>query len=391
MNFAVSFLESVHARFLVLDGYRSDGVQHSKLREVAYMKKQTSCCTSCCQFLTVRSMTVQIYSTENKVCGIDWYEVCPWSLEQYQKAASHLEFLTSVQDKISASHGLSADEVMILINKKYYYAGGNARWMFSMSQDELLAEIDLQLAGVYNVEELLRGRVTCAVSGNHLLVRYKSGQRFTKFVISKFVTSLLLSNCEAAVYKIMYSMAMQQVNPSFLGWVVEFDFISQLRQCSVEGKKFLFVNPRKSESRTEWSVPDVVDFNPDSEFCPSDIPVGTWLKPVKWNQEGYDLVCYLCEEGKHFLCFVQVTNAVEHVVNLQHFQRLVVKASRILQVTLGVEVIVVSPAKTYITIPTKITIKNRESLNSLKIGSTDAEWIGLNADASIKYFYFQRQ
>jgi hypothetical protein len=73
------------------------------------------------------------------------------------------------------------------------------------------------------------------------------------------------------------------------------------------------------------------------------------------------LGCYLREEGRHFLCFIQVMNlnAVEHVANLQHFQRLVVKTSRILQVTLGVEVIVVSPAKTYITSPTKITIKNR--------------------------------
>ena len=389
MDLAVSFLESFDARFLVLDGYRRDGVQHSKLREVAFMKKQTSVC----QFLTVRSMAVKIYSTENKICGIGWYEVCPWSLEQYQKAASYPEFLTIVQSKLSASNGLSAGEVMMLIEKKYYYAGGNARWMFSMSQEELLAEIDVQFAGVSNVEDLLRGRVgvTSAVSSNHLLVRYKSGQRFTVFIISKFVASLLLSGSETAVYKIMYSMAMQQANPSFLGWVVEFDFISQLRQCAVEGKKFLFVNEQNSEARTEWSVSDVVDFDPDSEFRPSDIPVGTWLQPVKWDQEGYDLVSYFFKEEKHFLCFVQVTNAVEHVANLQHFQRLVVKASRILQVRLGVEIIVVSPAKKYVKIPTKIIIKNRESLNSFKIASTDAEWNGLNVDASIKYLYFERR
>ena len=62
-------------------------------------------------------MAGKIYSTENKVCGIGWYEVCPWSLEQYQKAASYPEFLISVRSKLSASNGHSADEIMMLIQK----------------------------------------------------------------------------------------------------------------------------------------------------------------------------------------------------------------------------------------------------------------------------------
>ncbi len=139
-----------------------------------------------------------------------------------------------------------------------------------MSHEELLANIDSQLAGVTDVEQLLRGRtdVTDAESSNHLLVRYKSGKRFAVFVISKYVVSLLLSGCDASIYDIMYSMAIQQSNLSFLGWIAEYDFISQLKQCAVEGKKFLFLNGKYSESRTEWIVPGVVNFDPDSAVCP---------------------------------------------------------------------------------------------------------------------------
>ena len=115
---------------------------------------------------------------------------------------------------------------------------------------------------------------------------------------------------------------------------------------------------------------------------------------MKWNEEGYDLVRYMFEEGRHFLCFVQVTNAVEHIADLQYFHRLAVKASRILNVRLGVEIIVVSPVKTYLKNPTKILIKNRDSLNSFKLGSTESEWsqwTGVNVESCIKYLYFQRQ
>ena len=147
-----------------------------------------------------------------------------------------------------------------------------------------------------------------------------------------------------------------------------------------------------NEAITKWTVPALIDFDPDSAFSKSDMPVGIWLKPVKWNQEGYDLVryCFNPRSKKHYLCFVQVTDAVDHTANMRHFKSLVFKASKILGSPLGVEIIVVSPAfrATY---PTKIKITNQQMLKRWKIGSTDTDWTAQNMDSSIRYLYFMRQ
>ncbi len=139
-------------------------------------------------------------------------------------------------------------------------------------------------------------------------------------------------------------------------------------------------------------MPALIEFDPDSEFSKSDMPVGVWLKPEKWNQERYDLVSHCSDPNniKHYLCFVQVTDAVNKTIDLRYIQRLALKASKILDIRLGVEIIVVSPA-CHSKTQTKIKALNVCMLNNWKIGSTDIEWTTRNIDLSIKYLYFKRQ
>jgi hypothetical protein len=388
----VMFLKSIDTRFVILDGYCSDRVMfHQKLSEAAYSKR----IESISQFIRVHSMAVKLRLEENRIYGICWFEIFPWSLEQYLAAISKKTFLTSVLSKLSLQSNLSEAEVIDVVKKKYHFAGGSARWMFSLSQEELLANIYLHLARVPNVKHLLNGVVgdNSAASSNHLMVRYKSGNGYhdASFIISKFVVSLLLFSCRRSVFKVMYDMFIHQVNPSFLGWVTEFDFIWQLKQCAVDMKNFIFVSGNNNEAIV-WSVPALIEFDPDSAFSKLDMPVGTWLKPVKWSQEGYALVCHCFnpQSKKHYLCFVQVTDAVDHTANLVHFQCLAFKARKILGFSLGVEIIVVSPAYCAKN-PTKIKITNAHMLKQWKIGSTDTDWTAQNMDSSIKYLYFARQ
>ena len=179
----VMFVKSIDTRFVVLDGYLSDNsIYHLQLSQAAYLKR----IRSISQVMTVRSIAVKLRLQENKIYGIVWSEVFPWSLEQYLAAVSDSEFLKSVLSKLSSQTNLSKAQVIDIVKKKYHYAGGSARWMFSMSQEELLANIYLHLAAVPNVKHLLNGvvRDDGAASRNHLIVRYKSRNGFAAFIIS---------------------------------------------------------------------------------------------------------------------------------------------------------------------------------------------------------------
>jgi hypothetical protein len=388
-----SLLKSdIAPRFIILDGWQSllDPVSAS-LRGYAFLKRDDD---PSCQTITVTSMSVKRNPTIENIVKIAVREVGPWSLEQYRAACSHSPFFDSIKCKLSDGVGAATNEE--LIERKFHYAGGSARWMFSVTQKELVDIIAVHIARVPNVHSLFSGVVgeNSAGSINHLMCRYKEGSTYRVFMTSKFVASQLMSQCESSVYKVVYALASHQANPAFLGWIVEIDLISQMRQCSIQRKKFEFVHVHGTadSDRNTWSVPQIVDFDPDSNFNASDMTQGSWLKPVKWNQEAYDLVGLFrdSQDTNFYLRFVQITNADEHTANLQVFQQLAAKAARALGCEVGVEIFVVSPAIRAAS-PTKIKIKNNRALESFSIGSTDTKWKGDEIEKAIHFLFFNQQ
>ena len=332
----------------MLDGCRSNeprGLRESAFRNVLSQKALGHNS----QLIFVLSMAEKRRAEDDKVNRIRSFEVGPWTLEQQLEACRHPNFLEFVQAVLprsstasaaaaaDAGAGAGADaagsriqrvlspEIEELIIEKHYYAGCNARWMFANTMEEMLADILYYLESVSDKQALLNGYVgtSSPQASNHLMVRFKSGDRFKVFPASKYIASQVLSSCNAAVYRIAYDLATSHANPAFLGWVVEFDFIAQLKER--KGRKFDFVSKEGKISSISWDVKDVIDFDPRSALNDSTMPPGTWLKPGKWNQEGYDLTGLFCDSvsGKRYLRFVQITNAVDHTTNLAHFKLLI--------------------------------------------------------------------
>jgi hypothetical protein len=143
------------------------------------------------------------------------------------------------------------------------------------------------------------------------------------------------------------------------------------------------------DGEVECTVPGVQGFDPDSSFELSVLPVGTWLKPVKWNQEGsYDLVGLFKNSlvEIHHLHFVQISNASAHYADLKHFLTLAVKGAK-LCMEVGVEIVVVSPVGKS---PTVIILKNDNLLNEIRVDPTQNRWLS-SADTLISRYYFQQQ
>mmetsp|Transcript_1099 Transcript_1099/g.2366 ORF Transcript_1099/g.2366 Transcript_1099/m.2366 type:complete len:150 (-) Transcript_1099:1155-1604(-) len=149
--------------------------------------------------MTVSSMSVKRYPTVEDIMKIAVWEVGPWSLEQYRAACSFSPFFESVRRKLN--DGVRTAPWEELIERRFHYAGGNARWMFSVTQKELVDIIAIHIAQVPNVQSLFSGvvRENSTESINHLMFRYKEGSTYRVFTTSKFVASQLLSQCESSV------------------------------------------------------------------------------------------------------------------------------------------------------------------------------------------------
>jgi hypothetical protein len=111
-----------------------------------------------------------------------------------------------------------------------------------------------------------------------------------------------------------------QDNPSFLGWIIEFYFISQLKACAQKSPASL-TPTQVGGSDVTWPVHGVITFDPDKML---EIPLNVWLQPVKWNQESCDWpeLSKMKEGGPGgqwtYLSFVQITMGQIHKANIQH-------------------------------------------------------------------------
>ena len=394
---ANTLLRTVEVKFIVLDGYRStDDIRIKALKESAYLNLRSG---RKMKIIAVMSLAYTRSAADNLALGIKTIEVGPWTLDEQIQACRDPNFLMSVKEKLENQGGsLDADGVADLVQRKHYYAGGNARWMFALSHEEMLDDIHFHLDNVPNMHELLQRHVgvRSSQSKNHLMIKYRSKRSkrtFDVFLASKYVASRLLKACEASIFRMAYDMASVHENPAFLGWIVEFDFISQLKSCEENGQ-FEFVDANKVKNGFVWHVPAVIDFNPDIDFEISAMPLGTWLKPEKWNQEGYDLTGLFCDsdQTKPYLRFVQITHAVEHTVNLIHFRRLAEKVESKLHSKVGIDIVLVSPVNFRGRNPTKIKVKNEAALSAFAIASNAGKrWTPEEVEGSVTKLFFIRQ
>lgn len=96
-----------------------------------------------------------------------------------------------------------------------------------------------------------------------------------------------------------------------VGWIFEFLFFSKLTHSGVQLYDGGII--KKSWPKAQFS-----SVNPDKQDFPClSIDGGVWLKPVKWNQGGYDAV--FIDKKAHQVCFVQITKSVTHKFSLRFF------------------------------------------------------------------------
>ena len=422
-------ISSVNARFFVLDGCREDDKHDLRSHAITNVNRKRMFGEEMIG-IYVSSMSERTNANDERTLQIITHEVPPWTLEEQIEALKHPEFLESVQDKLSitesviagapsepskassgarsaraaraaksdagsaeaAEKGAYTPEVEDLVKEKHFYAGGNAQWMFALTKTEVLTEIHRYLYTVIDKEAFMKGIVSISSkdAANHLMIRYMVEGRFKTFFASKYIAREILTDCDAAVFRVAYSLAeTHRSNPAFLEWVVEFDFIAQLTRC--KGGKLEFVDSEGAKCSTVWDITDVINFDPRDSITVASMPVGACLKPTKWNEEAYDLVFLLEDQGNLYLRFVQITNAVEHYANLAHFQCLADKVKTAFEKEVGIHIVLVSPQQFRGKNPTRITLRNAGALTKVSIGATAEMWTAATAESKIQRLFFKAE
>jgi hypothetical protein len=266
---------------LIIDGVKANS--GSRLTSLAY-----TFINEISKLVFVSSQAQVIAGEETKDCQI--FRMDSWTLEEYKGACGNETFFDDIKANL-------IKEGSVIINKeeciteKFFYAGSCARWFFSMSYDEAIADINSSLNRVSNYEDVLSGLM---VRKNRDQVHHLLATFSKKYgIVSEYVARKMLFSCELETA----SLFLKHNNVRTLcGCLVELIFLFTLRdQCSNDrGVIKVFDKCHTEQWRANsCCIEESVDSNTNS-----------WLVPMMYNQGGYDF--YQIENG--LLRVVKVTD-----------------------------------------------------------------------------------
>ena len=261
--------------------------------------------------------------------GITTFSMPSWTLEQYQQACADDAFFEDVKrrlgwkpardrlDQAQAEAAYKAD----LLEDKFGQAGFSARWMFSLTSQEVADTIRTCVRRVHNYAELAAGlngdRSPVAVG--HLIA---VDAHQNNFFVSVAVMRAVVDKCEAQAVTVAARLAVTYDNGSFDGWVFEFDFLMRLRLAHGQldaGLRWIRVEADEDDAAAaeQWPVERRHIFYDVGDLDGAPMEASTWYLPKKSNQGGYDAVMVT---GPTSLRFVQLTVADHHSRKLKYLR-----------------------------------------------------------------------
>ena len=256
-----------------------------------------------------------------------------WTLEEYNSAIKEKQFLANVLPNLDAhihylpgfrhlpSLAAEVPNAEEMVASKYHFAGGSSRLMFDRKTSKVIARIREYVAECHDLFPYLCGtggeRSNIAV--NHLLSTYRDPSGCEICIpLSAFATTLIAAKMGSSLVLRLRAVLKRSINPSVDGYLFEMWFFAKLK----DGISF---RERRGDAdiwcERRWEASSIVDFSPTQPVPPITLE-GAWMKPLLWNQGGYDAV-YINVTSKSVM-FVQITQKQKHSFKAHHFQHLLV-------------------------------------------------------------------
>jgi hypothetical protein len=291
-------------QILVLDGLRDNTMQALITLIEAAVEREVDLIIVSAQQLPLKG-----------ACGgMAVYSAKAWTMEEYFEACSHDLFFSQVLINLLPSGAVpqttyGTAERRELLERKWFFAGHSARWMFDRRDAEIVAEIRESLERVvdfgllFDVDPETCGRAYREAQYTVMLtdpaeyqLRGESKMTFT----SQLVGRMLSRRVGHAAIKKLHEFVSAHGNPSMERQALQIDFINSLYNQTLAGRVY-YVNEtglggptaRALEPEPTLTHPhisnQIIEFSQDAlpeESAYTD--VGTWFVPKVWYECDFE-------------------------------------------------------------------------------------------------------
>jgi hypothetical protein len=331
-------VQSDKKHIVFVDGYKNDKEYTDFLKKCRVYGNENTFYVVICS-LSTRGKT---NDDDDKTSKVEECFVDSWKLSEYHFAVTNSLFFKHVKDVLDADTELPVEKRKNqytpneLIDLKYYYAGGSSRYMFGYKTHDVIGKLNVTMNSIEDFDTFIKSSIGSHSSKptNRLFNVFEDDNKVqTSELLCEFVLSALSIRVGPTAILNLYVTLGNMSNPALEGWILECWFFATLQLQDIILHDVQGVNP-EILSKSYFTA-----FDPDQ---PPPIPTSpTWLRPLKWNQGGYDAV--YVDRGRSLVRFYQITRAESHSLKLGYFQKVMLEFAKQNFVTNTVEIYFVVP------------------------------------------------
>ena len=133
---------------LILDGFLNTNIEHDQTRNDAQfwrIRDQYNCRIIRISWMSSRR---NVNDGEDLIYRVREHLVPSWTRREYDEALKIPDLLSSVSSSLGSPPGNSEQGLQELIDRKFYFAGGSARYMFQFATKDIKESLDKALRSV---------------------------------------------------------------------------------------------------------------------------------------------------------------------------------------------------------------------------------------------------
>ena len=274
-------------------------------------------------YVTVSSVSLSAAVEQNEEFKISEYTVASWTFEDYEKACENNVFFEKVRGNLCCVKGTENKAELLL--SKYEFAGGCARWMFEFTHEKWKTDFDEHLQKVTDYKHIFSeaGGDANPEAVNHLRGLTMNGKEKKYFFVSQHAIRALSekTNDKRAFIVESYKKAHETKNPSYLGWIFEFDVDFQLNNAHTNKGNFTVSLRGENEEKEELPVTSYITYSDEKEIARAIGKLNgnevLWAKPSLWCQKAFDFLHFRKTGNEISMAVVNATHAKKHAVLLE--------------------------------------------------------------------------
>jgi KaiC/GvpD/RAD55 family RecA-like ATPase len=346
--------EKEKQHIVFIDGYKSLESHSNFLRSCHDWLKQNK---EMNRLVVICSMTSRgkTNNEDDKYFNIKEFFVNSWKIDEYYQAVQNEEFFNSIEQYLDSSQNLEEitmiertekERIKERIDSKYYFAGGSSRFMFGYKTEEVLETLAKSIDSVGNIMLYIENPIAPRSDIiNRLFNVCKEEYKTSTSIVSQYASDEIALKSGTQLVESLYKALKNEGNPAMEGWMLEMWFFASIKKETLK----IYDNLDNEEL---WPSCIVSKFDPENPVIDHS---QIWLKPLKWNQGGYDAV--YVDKKKNYVKFVQITKGKEHSFKIQYFYSCLEKFSDLF-VTKNVEIYI---------------LVTKDNISSFKIGKIQGQ------------------